>query len=228
VTGVQTCALPISVNIVQCRAFVKLAFYQLMHHSNPHILKAVMECLENIIVQPECDNELANNGILLVLLSNGINRELDKSLRITQFRYAQEILIRNPKLIQELSMVVPKILLEQFVESNYRAATEWINYLDEERQEIYYIWSKELYNCIMKGFEAEITKMEEQVMNKQDENPIMWEVPKESYISEQFNKGEIVVEDVIVSMYIRNPYVKIRVSVSINIEIIYRVLKLLV
>ena len=217
-----------TVNIVQCRAFVKLAFYQLTHRTNFYIQKAVMGCLENIMAQPECDKEIASNGLLLIFLSNGINREIDKPLRTMQFQYAQEILARNPELIQELSTIIPKILIDQFAESDYKKATEWIDYLDEDRQEIYYTWNKELYNCVMKGFETEITKMKEQVMNKQAEGQIMWEVPKKSYISEHFNKGEIIVRDVVISIFIKNPYVHIRVSIYLNVEIVYRVLKFIV
>lgn len=198
-----------TINLIQCRGFVKLAFYQLVHRRNVDMQNVVMHCMENIISQPECDAEIISNGFLLVFLGNGINRAVDRVYRSAQFRYAQQILARNPpQRIAELAMIVPRVLLEQFAEKNYRTAGEWIDYLDGERQEICYMWDTALYECVMKGFREETQRTELKVMA---DASAAWETPKQSYISAQFNKGEIVVGDVVISMFVRNPYVKIRV-----------------
>jgi len=202
-----------TLNIIQCKGFVKLAFYQLRHHKNVYLQRAVIVCMENIIQQAECNDDIVNSGLLLIFLSNGLNRGVEKPYRIAQFRYAQGILAqKSESRLKSLGMIIPKILLEQFAEKDYKTSSEWIEYLDEDRQEILYIWDKELRECVIKGLEAEIAKAESKVMN---EELIPWEPPKESYISGRFNKGETVVGDVILTMFIRNPYVKIRVRFSI-------------
>lgn len=200
-----------TMNIIQCRGFLRLAFSQLAHQKDGRSQKTVMACMENVILQSECDPTVLRSGLLLVFLSNGIDRRVNRASRVAQLRFAQEVLARNSEKkpeIEGLRQMVPKVLLDQLTEKNYKTTGEWIEYLDGEKKEIYYTWNEELYSHVMKGFEEEIRKVEAQVMAEEN---VAWEPPKESYIGEVLNKGELVVEGVVVSMFVRNPYVNIRV-----------------
>ncbi len=206
-----------TVNIVRTPEFVRVAINALAKLSNEFVTKRVMACMENIVVPDvtlrlESDSSLVESGLLLVFLKHAFNQAADKRYRQLFFGFVQTVLIRTrlEGRAGAVQKMVPRPLLERVVEEQERKADDWIDYIDGERREVMLVWNKPLHEKVCGALESEVGKILAEA-GKKSSDPLVWQEPKESYIESEVNKGEIVVGDIVLSVYIRCPYVRIKV-----------------
>ncbi len=200
-----------TLSIVTTNEFQRLALSTLIKLKNEYVTKRVMACMENIVAQTECDDSLLSSGLLLVFLGHVFNNKTDRRYRQLFFSFAQTVLVRirlegKADAVQSL---VPRPLLERIVDDPSRKPEDWIDYIDAENREVTLVWNKGLREKVGEALEAEVGQVVA-IMAKSGE-PVIWVPPKESYIAGEINKGEIVVNDIVLSVYIKCPYVKFKV-----------------
>jgi len=206
-------------NIISTFSFIKLLLNISATQKNEFVLKRIMVCLENIIGQQDCDAILVKSGLLIMFLKNAIDRNTDKKYRLPFFGFALTILGRNgldADYFKKIQNVVPKQLLEILLqEKNLKndeiKIEDLLNYLDNEHREICLIWNTELYIKTIEALKNEAEKILENIKKIDSETEPKWEPPVESYIAPYINKGEIVIQEIVLSVYNKNPFVKIMV-----------------
>ena len=216
-----------TVNIVTTAEFLRVALSALIKLNNEYVTKRVVACLENVVSQSECDEAVVNSGLLLVFLKHAFNTGTERRYRQLFFSFAQTVFART-KLAGKaaaVQLLIPRPLLEKFIDDQDKKAEDWIDYIDNERKEVILIWSKPLRVKVNSALEAEVGQISAAAAQKSG-SPVLWNEPKESYISGEVNKGEIVVNDIVMSVYISCPYVKIKVCPTklMRIETVWQVL----
>ena len=125
--------------------------------------------------------------------------------------FVRRVISRNPLegKLAPILYLAPRQLLEKIIESPEKRLEDWISYIDKEAKELTLIWNNELHSKVWEGFGLEILKLKKSLESK--EQPIVWKGPTESFILPYLNKGEIVVNDIVLGIYIRSPFIKFKV-----------------
>ena len=194
--------------------FTKISLIILTRFNNEYLFKRIFVCFESIISIPEADDIFINSGLILIFFKIALDEKIERKFRISFFKYAQIILGRRKyegKIIALLN-VIPKSFLDNIIEQTTCKAENWIDYIDKESCDLNLIWDKEIKNQIFLALDTEQKKINEDLAQNQDK--VIWKEPVNSYISAYVNKGEIVVSDVILRVYINNPYVRIKKPIT--------------
>ena len=198
--------------------YQRLSLYILTKFSNEYLYKRIFVCLESIINIPEVDEILINTGLIVVFLKLAFDEKIDRKFRTSFYKYFQIILSRRKYegKINSIQYIIPKSILDGIIEPPSIKPENWIEYIDREFCDLNLIWDKEIRSRVNLALEAERKKIEESLKLSQD--IIVWKEPETSYISAFINKGEIVVSDVILRVFINTPHVRIKKPITVFLD----------
>ena len=191
--------------------FNRTILLKLNQQNNENQINIILSCLENFISQPDCDELFITHGFLINFLKHSFNDKMEKKLRFIFLRFSQIILCRMAKKANQIlfTNILPRSFIDFLIEEPPRKQEDLLNVFDFENKTIELIWSKELKEKVMEGLDLEWNNIENQLLK--GKKFILWKEPAVSYISDIENRGEIVVSGVILSIYIQNPWTKLKV-----------------
>lgn len=204
--------------LISAVEFQRLSLYILTRFSNEYLYKRIFVCLESIITIPEADEILINSGLIVIFLKLAFDEKIDRKFRTSFYKYVQLILTRRKfeGKLNAIPFIIPKSILDTIIEQPSIKPENWIEFIDKDFCDLNLIWDKEIRARVNLALEAEKKKIEEDLKLNQD--VISWKEPVSSYIIAFVNKGEIVVSDIILRVYINTPYVRIKKPITVFLD----------
>ncbi len=202
--------------MMQNEGFVWLALRHLCDYKASGYSVWALECVAALIRHAECEELIVRDGYVIVLLCIGFDDTADKKQRILALESVGALLSRE-KLEDRskvLSYFVPRDLLDNVISRSAKHGAEVLESIDADNFDAYLVWNAELRSRVREVLQSETQK----ILQSIDQTPrVTWiEMEKDVCIDQEVNRNEILVDDVVLSSFIRCPMLRLKANSTIN------------
>eukprot|EP01022_Parablepharisma_sp_SALTPOND_P025747 TRINITY_DN605_c0_g1_i2.p2 TRINITY_DN605_c0_g1~~TRINITY_DN605_c0_g1_i2.p2 ORF type:complete len:663 (+),score=76.01 TRINITY_DN605_c0_g1_i2:4061-6049(+) len=200
--------------------FTLAVLYHLCNIPNTPVAHLTLTIVQGLSRHSNATGALIAYGYVIGLLAIAFDDNIDKKYRTKAVEILVKVLIQGKSEPKHniLNDYVPHYILEQLTERWSKEAEEVLYFIDHDHRDAYIIW-----NSVLRARTKEILKDEAKKISVTIEKgyKIPWaDMKKEYSINKYVNEGEVVVEGVVLSNFIKFPAIKLKVGIYYLIIII--------
>ena len=201
-----------AMHLMETKDFTKVALISLCELKNDFLVTKFLVCFDDISLHRECDPQLISLGFLITLLKIAFDNKLCRLYRNMSFRICQKVLLfqKLDGKLKDIAFFIPIQLIERINEQSSLKPEEWIEKIDTDKLDIFLNWDQDLRTKVQELLNIEVKHILEAIIKEEN---IVWATNSNTpNIAQYTNTGEIVISGIILTRYIRCPYVKLKVS----------------